>query len=54
MNYMPNVFGTANGNLLVGFDEQSRDHGKTLEKVSQVCTEANIKPNKDQYLFRLY
>ena len=30
---MPYVFGIANGILIAGFDEKSKDHDDTLEKV---------------------
>ena len=34
---MPDVFGIADGILIAGFDEWSKDHNEILEKVLQVC-----------------
>ena len=41
---MPNVFGIADYNLIVGFIEQVKDHDEILEMRLQVCREANLKP----------
>ena len=49
---MSNVFGIADDILIAGFDKQSKDHDKKLEKVLQVCRQANLKLNKDECLFR--
>ena len=49
---MSNIFVTADDILITGFDEWGKDHDETLEKVLWVCREANIKLNKDKYLFR--
>ena len=32
---MPNVFGIADDNLVVGFDELDRDHDVTVDKVAK-------------------
>ena len=50
---MPNVFRTADDILIAGFDEWCKDLDMTLEKVLQLCRQANIKLliNKDKCLF---
>ena len=33
----PNVFGIADDNLFVGYDNDGKDHDYTLQKVLQIC-----------------
>ena len=40
---MTNVFGIGQDILIAGFNEWGKDHDKTLEKVLQVCRQANVK-----------
>ena len=49
---MPNVFGVADMILITGFDEWSKDHDKTLEKVLHICRQVNLNLNKDKCPFR--
>ena len=48
---MTKVFNIANDILNAGFDELGKDHNEALGKVLQVCMQANLKLNKDKYLF---
>ena len=48
----PNVFSIADDILIAGFNEQSKDHDEILENVLKVCSQANLKLNKDKCLFR--
>ena len=49
---MPNAFDTADDIAIIVFDEQGKNHDKTLEKVLQVCIQGNLKLTKDKCLFR--
>ena len=49
---MPNVFGIADDVLVVGYEDNGKDHDETLQKVLQRCREVNLKLNKDKYHFR--
>ena len=51
-NGMPNVFGIADDILVVGYEDDGRDHHKTVQKVLQRCREVNLKLNKDKCYFR--
>ena len=51
-NDMSNVFGIADYILIVGFKDQGKDHAETLDKVLQICRQANLKLNRDKCLFR--
>ena len=51
-NNMPNVFGTADDIMVVGYDDDGRDHDKTVCKVLQGCSDINLKLNKDKCHFR--
>ena len=51
-NDMPNVFGIADDILVAGYDDEGRDHNKTVWKVLQRCSEVNLKLNKDKCHFR--
>ena len=43
---MQNVFSTADGIFIAGFNKQGKDHNETLDKVLRVCRKANMKLNK--------
>ena len=45
---MPSVFGIADI-LIVGFDQWGRENDETLEKMLQVCRQANLNRNKCPY-----
>ena len=51
-NYMPNVFGISDDILVAGYDDDDRDHDKTVQKVLQRCRNVNLKLNKDKCHFR--
>ena len=34
---LPNVFSIADDILIVGYDDNGRDHNRTLRKVVQIC-----------------
>ena len=51
-NDMPNVFGIADDILVVGYEDDGRDHDKTVHKVLQRCRKVNLKLNKDKGHFR--
>ena len=46
-----NVFGIADDILIAGFDELGKDYDVTLDKVLRICRQANLKSNKDKFLF---
>ena len=49
---MPNIFGIADDILVVGYEDNGRDHDEIVQKVLQRCREVNIKLNKGKCLFR--
>ena len=49
---LPNVFGTANDILVVGYGADGKDHYETVWRVLQKCTLVNLKLNKDKCHFR--
>ena len=49
---MPNVFGIADDILVVGYEDNDRDHDKMVQKILQRCREVNPKLNKDNCHFR--
>ena len=49
---MSTLFYITDDILIVGFDEWTKDHDETLEKVLEICVQANLKLNKDKCLFR--
>ena len=49
---MPNVFGIIDDILVVRYDDDGRDHGKTVWKLLQRCSEVNLKLNKDKCHFK--
>ena len=46
------VFGMADDILIVGHNDDSRDHDRTLCTVVQMCRKENLKRNKDKCYFR--
>ena len=51
-NDMQNVFGITDDILGVGYEDDDRDHNKTVQKVLQRCREVSLKLNKDKCHFR--
>ena len=49
---LPNVFSIADDILIAGFSDMIRDHDAMLNKVLRKCRKANLKLNKDKYLFK--
>ena len=49
---MPNVSGIGDDILVVGYEEDGRDHNKTVQKVLQRCRKVNLKLNKNKCHFR--
>ena len=45
---MPSVFGIADDNLVVGYEDDSRDHDDIVQKVLQRCRMVNLKLNRDK------
>ena len=48
---MLNAFGIADDILVVGYEEDGRDHDKTMQKVLQRCRKVNFRLNKDKCHF---
>ena len=42
----PNVFGTADDILVVGYEADGKDHDETVQKMLQRCRQVNLKLNK--------
>ena len=49
---MPNIFGIADEILVVGYDDDGRDHDEMVQMVLQRCREVNLQLNKDKCCFR--
>ena len=49
---MHNVFGIADGILVIGYDDSGADHDATVHKVLWQCKEVNLKLNKEKCHFR--
>ena len=49
---MPNIFGIADGILVIGYDEDGTDHDEALYSMLIQCWEVNLKLNKDKCHFR--
>ena len=49
---MPNVFSIVDDSLIAGFNVQGKNHNEPLDRVLQICRQANLKLNKDKHLFR--
>ena len=46
-NDMPNIFGIADDILVIGYDEDGKDHDEAVYNVLRQCKEVNLKLNKD-------
>ena len=53
-NDMPNIFDIADDIVVVGYEDNGRDHDTKVQKVLQRCREVNLKLNKDKCHFRLH
>ena len=51
-NDMPNVFGTADDILVIGYDKDGKDHDKAVYNMLRQCQDVNLKLNKDKCHFR--
>ena len=51
-NDMPNIFGIADDILVIGYDEDGKDHDEAVYNVLRQCKEVNLKLNKDKCHFR--
>ena len=49
---MPNVFGFADDILVIGYDNDGKDHNETVYNVLRWCEEVNLKLNMDKCHFR--
>ena len=49
---MPNVFGIADDILVIGYDNDGKDHDKAVYNVLKQCWGVNLKLNKDKCHFR--
>ena len=47
-NDMPNVFGIADGILVIGYDKDGKDHDEEIYKVLKQCQDVNLKLNKEK------
>ena len=47
-----NAFGIPYDILVVGYDNDCKDHGNTLQNVLQICWQVKLKLNKDKFHFR--
>ena len=45
-NDMPNIFGITDDILVVGYEDDCRDHDKTFQRLVQQCTQVYLKLNK--------
>ena len=45
---IPNVYGIANDILVLGYDDNDRDHENTLSRLLQIYRKVNLKLNKDR------
>ena len=51
-NDMPNVSGIADDILVIGYDNDGKDHDKAVYSVLKQCQDVNLKLNKDKCHFR--
>ena len=51
-NDVPNVFGIADGILVIGYDEDGTEHNDAVYNVLRCCKEVNLKLNKEKCHFR--
>ena len=49
---LPNVFGIADDILIVGYDDNGRDHDNLLRRLLEICREGSLNLNKDKCHFR--
>ena len=49
---MPIVFSNADDILVVGYEDDGRDHDEMVQKVLKTCRKVNLKLNKDMCHFR--
>ena len=49
---LPYVFGIMDDILVVGYDDDRKDHEKPLWQVLEICRNVNLKVNKDKCYFR--
>ena len=49
--YLSNVFVTADGILIIGYNENSHDHDTVVRQVMQICRRKNLKSNKYKCYF---
>ena len=50
--WIPHAFGITDYILIAQFDELGTDHDAILDKVLRIYRQANLKLNRDKYLFR--
>ena len=48
---LPNMFGIVDYIIIAGLNDMVRYHNATLNKVLRICRQANLKLNKDKFLF---
>ena len=51
-NDIPNVFGSADYILVIGYHKDGTDHDRAVYKVLRCCQDINLKLNKDKCYFR--
>ena len=51
-NDMPNVFGTADDILVIGYNKNGADHDEAVYSVLRQCQDVNLKLNKEKCHFR--
>ena len=51
-NDMPNVFGIADDILVIGYNNDGKDHDEAVYNVLKQCWDVNLKLNKDKCHFR--
>ena len=49
---LPNVFGIAGDNLIVGYNSDTKDYDDTMQGVLEICKQVNLKLNKDKCHFK--
>ena len=52
LSSVPDVFSTTEDILIVGFNEQGKDHDAALDKVLSACRQANLTLNEYKCHFR--
>ena len=51
---LPNVFGIAYENFIVGYDADGKDHDRTLRQVMQMFQQEYLNPNKSKCIIKKY